>query len=80
LEETQKVRFTLFSNTRYKTCGCCGRGRDIFFHMEVYKWETEMVIGGFDLCKECGLNFSRIFTIEVSPQRVEREVQFDGIV
>ena len=67
-----------FAQTIYKKCECCGRVRDNFFRLNVKDARTKsMIVGSFDLCKECGQNFGDILKVPISTERTVDDFSFE---
>lgn len=67
-----------FAQTSYHKCECCSRVRDIYFRLNIMDAYTQhMIVGSFDLCKECGENIGRIFHVETDAERTVTDFSFE---
>lgn len=61
------LRIDSYSATVYKRCSCCSRVRDLYYRMDVKDAKTAtLVVGAFELCRDCGGNLGEILGQEVS--------------
>ncbi|POE40584.1 hypothetical protein ACX51_12585 [Lacticaseibacillus paracasei] len=61
-----------YAQPNYKRCECCGRTRDIYYHMNVLDPTNngQLLIGGFELCEKCALKLGSITSQEVKQEVV----------
>ncbi len=71
------LKIESFANTSYRKCECCGRPKDIYFRFNVKDADTaSMLVGSFELCKDCGQQIGAILGIEASIEHVVKEFTF----
>lgn len=71
------LQITTLAHAVYKKCECCNRVKDIFFKMAVKDAKTgNLLVGDFDLCKNCGQNFGDILNLTVDVEKTVTDFQF----
>ncbi len=72
------LELSQFATVAYKKCECCARVRDIYFRLNVRDASTaQMIVGSFDICKECGQNFGDILNVSIETERTVSDFKFD---
>lgn len=67
-----------FAQTSYHKCECCNRVRDIYYRLNVRDCTTgRMLVGSFELCKECGQNMGDILHVNAPTEGTVTEFSFD---
>lgn len=73
------IKLETFAQTAYHKCECCSRVRDIYFRANIYDADTaQMLVGSFELCKDCGANFGTILNQKVTTESVVTDFSFDN--
>lgn len=71
------LKLISFAQTSYRKCECCSRVRDIYFRLNVSDADTgTMLVGSFELCKECGANFGDILNTKINTERTVTDFNF----
>lgn len=67
-----------FAAVSYHKCECCSRVRDIYFRLNVRHAQAEdMLVGSFELCKDCGKNMGDILHTQVDTERTLTDFTFE---
>ena len=72
------LQLVTFANTSYSKCECCERVRDIYFRLNVMRYEMpNMLSGSFELCKLCGQNIGSILKQKTDVESVVTDFKFE---
>lgn len=75
-----KIKIISFAQPVYKKCECCNRVKDIFYKMSILDAKTaSMLVGDFELCKNCGENISDVLNLELQDEVTVSEFTFKGL-
>ncbi len=73
------IKLETFAQAAYHKCECCSRVRDIFFRANIYDSDSaKMLVGSFELCKDCGENLGRILNQDTSSEKVVTDFNLDS--
>jgi hypothetical protein len=61
MRKAKMMPIQAYAQAIYKKCECCGRVRDVYYHLNVMDPSNPaLIIGGFELCETCGLKIGTI--------------------